>query len=830
MRLLRSYSSLMPSLLILIPLLLLYACSGDFGVSSKIPPLKPEQHPLQVEEGWVATGDQLRLASRLLSTPISFPAGPGVETPGPNGDYRRELNQTGEQVLRYLLLESGAGVDALWSPFLEERASRETAPKDGNGQGGNLDETLGSLRELYAFRANAKQPQGLSQAFLLPGLVPDRITGHPTSRTDYAALRAIADPRQEISLRIGDLGTVMRAACMEASRVLRSGRGDYYGATPEEGLLGLLCLEKALAAESLLLGSLAWDGQALGRFADPASYDPKKGARIFPSQIVYRPEDAGPTLGRKPASFRVLDRGSRLEDQARLLRGFAELAWLSSPTQKHPLLARLFQGDPFGSKPTQPGGLSLEGPEAETISWEKHVKGLLGKHCAGCHTGSFPSGDFSVESYASVLKGGKSNAKHPVVVKGKHDKSLLWLITSQTKPPVAWRMPTNGPYLSVAEEQILADWIDQGLVEKDPGAGKTPLRHGLDGMRIVIANLVAQHQDPGSKALVDRADLDGGRSQLLRPGSSGEVLMALAVAARARPDLVEIKQLLAEASLTAAEKLTDFDGRVFESYDLARSEVSRTRAAVGPMASLVGGLFAAYRVLGAEGLRFRALKATQRIKSEYLIPGFGLRNFPGSAYRRLTPGDMADLLEAMSWWYESEKDLSLPGLLRELFEGHKKFGLLLSEWPETGEAIGDGKIDTDKDGAVEVGVGGRAPLFASAVSNHEARLGRGIPVRAPHWASDVLPSLQPACGSCHMGGARRGGFAFDSYKDLFLGGDFRKQTQILVPGQPELSFFMEKLDAGTPRYGVRMPLGLPPLSPELRSLVRAWITAGARKD
>jgi len=81
-----------------------------------------------------------------------------------------------------------------------------------------------------------------------------------------------------------------------------------------------------------------------------------------------------------------------------------------------------------------------------------------------------------------------------------------------------------------------------------------------------------------------------------------------------------------------------------------------------------------------------------------------------------------------------------------------------------------------------------------------------------------------------MGGARRGGFAFDSYKDLFLGGDCLMKKKILVAGQPDLSFFMEKLDAGTPRYGVRMPLGLPPLSPELRSLVRAWITAGARKD
>jgi Planctomycete cytochrome C len=819
-----------PVLLLLITLFLCCSCSDDFGVSSRIPTLKPDQVPLEVEEGWVSPGDQLRLAARLLSTPITYPSGPGVETPGPNGNYRRELTDTGEQVLRYLLLESGAGVDVLWSPFVEDRAADETAPVDGNGQGGNLDETLKALRETYAFRANAVYPQHLGQSFLLPGFVPDKIQGIPADRQDYGALRAVADPRKEVPIRIGDLGSVMRAACMQASRLLRKGRGDFDGATAEEGVLGLLFLEKALAAESLLLRSLSWDGQALGRFADPAKYDPKVAARIFPSRLVYRPEDAGAVLGRKPVSFRVVDRASTLEDQARLLRGFAELAWLADPNQKHPLLARLFQGDPFGTKPTVPGGQGLDEPQAETISWDKHVKGLLNKHCSGCHSGSSPSGDFSVESYSLVLKGGKSNAKNPMVVKGDHLKSLLWQITAQESPPVAWRMPSNGPYLTPAEQKILADWIDEGLVEKDPGAGKEPLRHGLDGLRIVLANLVAQHQDPGTKAFVDRADLDGGRSQLMRPGPTGEVLMALAVAAKARPDLTEIKLILAEASLTAAEKLTDFDGRIFESYDLGRSQASETRAAIGPVASLVGGLFAAYQVIGAEGLRFRARAATERIKSEYLIPSYGLRNFPGSVYRRVSPSDMADLLEAMSWWYASEKDLILPGLLRELFEGHKSFGLLLAEWPSTGEKFGDGLPDTDKDGAVEVGVGGRAPLFASAVQNYEARLGRGIPARAPHWGSDVLPVLQPACGSCHMGGSSLGGFAIDSYKDLFFGGEYRQRTQILVPGRPDLSFFQNKVDGRNPAFGAQMPQGLPPLSPELRNLIRAWIQAGARKD
>jgi hypothetical protein len=51
----------------------------------------------------------------------------------------------------------------------------------------------------------------------------------------------------------------------------------------------------------------------------------------------------------------------------------------------------------------------------------------------------------------------------------------------------------------------------------------------------------------------------------------------------------------------------------------------------------------------------------------------------------------------------------------------------------------------------------------------------------------------------------------------------------VVAGKPEESLIIHKLE-GTADCGVRMPDGLPPLSPEQIHLIRSWIRAGAKND
>jgi hypothetical protein len=49
----------------------------------------------------------------------------------------------------------------------------------------------------------------------------------------------------------------------------------------------------------------------------------------------------------------------------------------------------------------------------------------------------------------------------------------------------------------------------------------------------------------------------------------------------------------------------------------------------------------------------------------------------------------------------------------------------------------------------------------------------------------------------------------------------------VIPGNPDLSYLVRKLEGGPGITGARMPLGGPPLDPALIANVRAWITAGA---
>ncbi|MEZ5988868.1 MAG: hypothetical protein R3F30_07045 [Planctomycetota bacterium] len=121
-------------------------------------------------------------------------------------------------------------------------------------------------------------------------------------------------------------------------------------------------------------------------------------------------------------------------------------------------------------------------------------------------------------------------------------------------------------------------------------------------------------------------------------------------------------------------------------------------------------------------------------------------------------------------------------------------------------------------------------MFAVSVQNQEARLGRGVPARAPHWSVDVLPQLVSNCAQCHFGGNRQGNYAMDSYVELFSGGDFAPMAPTIVAGYPDRSFLFEKVDRRYPGFGVQMPEGLPPLSQSVRAVLAEWIRAGARRD
>lgn len=100
------------------------------------------------------------------------------------------------------------------------------------------------------------------------------------------------------------------------------------------------------------------------------------------------------------------------------------------------------------------GNLPPPPPSGGTgVSFSGSVLPIFQTVCSVCHP---PLGGLDLQSYGAVLAGGMSG---PVVIPGNSAGSILIRrLTGQLQP----QMPLGGPYLSAAEIQTIADWIDQG--------------------------------------------------------------------------------------------------------------------------------------------------------------------------------------------------------------------------------------------------------------------------------------------------------------------------------------------------------------------------------
>lgn len=96
------------------------------------------------------------------------------------------------------------------------------------------------------------------------------------------------------------------------------------------------------------------------------------------------------------------------------------------------------------------------------VTYDKDIKPLFEKSCVKCHGGEKPKGKFSMETLASILKGGSEGVS---VVPGNSAKSALVhqaadLVADMEMPPTDKR----DKYPALTKEQIglVRAWIDQG--------------------------------------------------------------------------------------------------------------------------------------------------------------------------------------------------------------------------------------------------------------------------------------------------------------------------------------------------------------------------------
>jgi WD40 repeat protein len=93
---------------------------------------------------------------------------------------------------------------------------------------------------------------------------------------------------------------------------------------------------------------------------------------------------------------------------------------------------------------------------AQAPDFAKDIAPLIAKRCGGCHGGEAKMGEYSVNTFAQIRKGGNHGN---TLVPGKPDESLLYqMITGKAYP----RMPMDGTILSDAETSLIRRWIEAG--------------------------------------------------------------------------------------------------------------------------------------------------------------------------------------------------------------------------------------------------------------------------------------------------------------------------------------------------------------------------------
>ena len=104
-------------------------------------------------------------------------------------------------------------------------------------------------------------------------------------------------------------------------------------------------------------------------------------------------------------------------------------------------------------------------PEPAKVSFYRHVRPILQRHCSGCHQPSKQGSNLQLISFETFSKGGDNG---PSFLAGKPDESLIVKQISGEKP----EMPLNADPLSAKQIETIRNWITQGATDDTPAAAK----------------------------------------------------------------------------------------------------------------------------------------------------------------------------------------------------------------------------------------------------------------------------------------------------------------------------------------------------------------------
>jgi cytochrome c553 len=141
-----------------------------------------------------------------------------------------------------------------------------------------------------------------------------------------------------------------------------------------------------------------------------------------------------------------------------------------------------------------------------TVSFEKDLRPLFEKRCAGCHNPITGRSGLSLDTAEAVLAGG--NRSGPAAIPGNSEASPLLQYLRGEKSP---RMPMTGDALSPKEIKMIATWVDQ-LPQEEPAVA---LRKAEGEVMVAKAELEAARANlPALEARIsaDKAKFDSAES------------------------------------------------------------------------------------------------------------------------------------------------------------------------------------------------------------------------------------------------------------------------------------------------------------------------------
>ena len=100
---------------------------------------------------------------------------------------------------------------------------------------------------------------------------------------------------------------------------------------------------------------------------------------------------------------------------------------------------------------------TLTASRAEII-YERDIAPILRTYCAGCHNGQDFESEFSVETFASLRKGGESKGE-PIKPGDAENSFLIKSLEHRARPNMP---PKDEPQVPPAELALLKQWIAAG--------------------------------------------------------------------------------------------------------------------------------------------------------------------------------------------------------------------------------------------------------------------------------------------------------------------------------------------------------------------------------